>query len=111
MQQRKQKEGSQKHIQKYIVANQLQSILDKAIFSNKGYSVLYKYLDTKLKKSQINRLLLPNPTSIRSIQKLVSKEVIHVLGDPFHIEDTYMSFKGDVVFNTHNKVFYNLEVL
>ena len=28
-----------------------------------------------------------------------------------HIEDTYYSVKGDVVFNSYNNIFYNLEAL
>ena len=105
----------QTQVQQFILDNQLdaqiQSILDEANISNSGYSVLYKSLCSKLKSSNVHGSLLPKPTSIRSIQKVVNEEVVHLLGAPFHIEYIYTSLKGDVIFTTHNNIFYNLEAL
>ena len=47
----------------------------------------------------------------KKIRKQVNEEVLQALGSPFHIEDTYTTPTGDVVYNQYNNIFYSLEAL
>lgn len=116
LQQKKYKNVTQQYVEKFITTNQLeprqvQSILDEANISNSGYSALFKSLHFKLKNSNVRKSILPNPSTLRSIRKVINEEVLQLLGEPYHIEDTYKSTKGDVVFDSHNNLFYNIEAL
>ena len=89
----------------------IQAILDEESISHRGYSTIFKSMQSKMKDSRLNYSLLPNPTSIKRICQQVNEEVLQELGSPFHIEDTYNTPTGDVVFNRYNNNFYSLEAL
>lgn len=116
MENKKYKKVADKQIEGFIKENQLnprdiQAILDEASISHRGYSTIYKSMQSKMKESSIKCSLLPNPTSIKSIRRQINEEVLQALGSPFHIEDTYTTPTGDVVFNKYNNIFYSLEDL
>lgn len=116
MKDQKYKKVTVKHIEEFMKENQLnprdiQALLDETGISNRGYSAIYKVLQSKIRESSMHGSLLPNPSSIRRMRKQVNEEVLQALGTPFHIEDTYVAPTGDVVYNAYNNIFYNLEAL
>lgn len=116
MENKKYKKVADKNVEHFFNENQLnprdiQAILDEASISHRGYSTIYKSMQSKMKEASIKSSLLPNPTSVRRIQKQVNEEVLQALGNPFHIEAIYSAPSGDVVFNKYNNIFYSLEAL
>ena len=90
----------------------VQSLLDESGVSNRGYAAIYKSLQENLQEANIKGLLLPNPYSIQKVWHGINEIVLHVLGQPFHIEDTTCSPTGEImVYNKFNNIFYNIEVL
>lgn len=89
----------------------VQSTMDKVGISRQSYTQLFKVIQGKLKQSKVKGSLLPKPSYVQQARHSINSRVMEVLGEPFHITDTYPGKKKELKFNSFNNIFFDLRTL
>lgn len=89
----------------------VQSTMDKVGISRQSYTQLFKVIQGKLKQSKVKSSLLPKPSYVQQARHNINSRVMEVLGEPFHIIDTYPRKKKELKFNSFNNIFFYLRTL
>ena len=85
--------------------------MDKVDISRDGYSKLFKAMKSRLKQSQVKAYILPKPSLVQKARQRINERVMEMLGEPYHIHDTYHGQKRDLKFDEFNSIFFDLRTL
>jgi hypothetical protein len=96
----------------FVDANEIQGACDNVGISRKAYTEIYRTMKTSIKKKRLKHCPLPKPFHIKRARAVMNVDIMKNLGDPFHIEETYVSPKGSkqhcLQYTVYNNIFYDL---
>lgn len=67
----------------------MQYTMDKVGITSDSYSKLFNSMKSRLKQCKMKSSMLPKPSLVQQARKRINERVMEMLGEPYHIHDTY----------------------